>query len=143
MTPDQNNTIAKRFFESAWNDGNLAVLDELVTPDTVDHSTLHGQPERGTESFKQIITMFRAGMPNIHLTIDDEIYTGDKVVHRWTLRGAHTGTLLGVPATGKDVAFTGTTIVRMDGGKIAERWANLDVLGLLQQIGAAPPPPAA
>jgi steroid delta-isomerase-like uncharacterized protein len=137
---EENNAIAKRFFESAWNHGDLAVVDELVTPDTMDYSTLHGQPERGTESFKQIITMFRSAFPDIQLTIDDEIYCGDKVVHRWTLRGTHQAPLMGIPPTSKQVAFTGTTIVQMQDGKIAGRWSNLDMLGLLQQLGAAPSP---
>jgi steroid delta-isomerase-like uncharacterized protein len=104
----------------------------------MDYSTLHGQPERGTESFKQIITMFRSAFPDIQLTIDDEIYCGDKVVHRWTLRGTHQAPLMGIPSTGKQVAFTGTTIVQMQDGKIAGRWSNLDMLGLLQQLGAVP-----
>jgi steroid delta-isomerase-like uncharacterized protein len=143
MTPEENNTVAVRFFDSAWNRGDLAVVDELVTPDSTDYSTLHGQPEHGTESFKQIITMFRAAFPDIHLTIDDEIYTGDKVVHRWTLRGTHQAPFMGAPATGKKVAFTGTTIVQMEGGKIAARWSNLDMLGLLQQLGLAPTPQGA
>ena len=45
LSPEENNTIAVRFFEEAWNNGNFAVLDELTTPDTLDHSTLHGQTE--------------------------------------------------------------------------------------------------
>lgn len=143
MTPEENNAIAVRFFDSAWNRGDLAVVDELVTPDSVDYSTLHGEPEHGTESFKQIIMMFRSAFPDIHLTIDDEIYAGDKVVHRWTLRGTHQGPFMGAPATGKKVAFTGTTIVQMEDGKIAARWSNLDMLGLLQQLGLAPAPQAA
>jgi steroid delta-isomerase-like uncharacterized protein len=143
MTPEENNAIARRFFESAWNRGELSVVDELVTPDTVDYSTLHGQPETGTESFKQIITMFRSAFPDIQLTIDDEIYTGDKVVHRWTLRGTHQAPFMGVPPTGKQVAFTGTTIVQMRDGKIAARWSNVDMLSLLQQLGVVPPPPGA
>jgi len=141
MTAEQNNAIAKRFFDTAWNRGDFSVLDELLTPDSMDYSTLHGQPEKGGESFKQIISMFRAGFPDIHLTIDDEIYTGDKVVHRWTLRGTHGGNFMGLPATGKKGEFTGTTIVQMKDGKIIARWSNLDLLRLLQQLGIVPPPP--
>jgi steroid delta-isomerase-like uncharacterized protein len=141
MTPEENNATARRFFDSAWNRGDFSVLDELLTPDSMDYSTLHGQPEKGAESFRQIISMFRSGFPDIHLTIDDEIYTRDKVVHRWTLRGTHKAPFMGVPATGKKVEFTGTTIVQMKDGKIAARWSNLDMLRLLQQLGIVPPPP--
>jgi len=142
LSPGENNKIAVHFFEEAWNKGNFAVLDELTSPDTVDYSTLHGQPERGTDSFRQIISMFRTGFPDIHLTIDDEIYTGDKVVHRWTLQGTHTAPFMGIPPTNTKVEFSGTTIVRMEDGKLAERWSNVDMMRLLQQLGVVPPPPA-
>jgi steroid delta-isomerase-like uncharacterized protein len=143
MTPEENNEIAKRFFEAAWNRGDFAVLDQYLSPDTVDYSTLHGQPEHGSESFRQIITMFRSAFPDIHLHIDDEIYRGDKVVHRWTLRGTHEGNFMGAPPTGKQVAFTGMTIVQMQDGKIGARWSNVDLFGLMMQLGVIPPPPAA
>jgi steroid delta-isomerase-like uncharacterized protein len=143
LSPEENNTIAKRFFQEAWNHGNFAVLEELTTPETVDHSTLHGHPEKGTESFRKIISMFRAGFPDLHLTINDEIYSGDKVVHRWTLKGTHAQEFMGIPATGKSVEFTGMTIVRMKDGKLAERWSNIDMMRLLQELGAVPAPPGA
>lgn len=142
-TPVENNQIAMRFFDSAWNQGTL--LDELIDPDALDHSTVGGQKkvDRGSESFRQIVGMFRAAMPDIKLTVEDEIYTDDKVVHRWVLNGTDTGGVMGMPPTGKKLSFSGTTIVRMQDGKIAERWANVDELGLLQQLGVVPPPPAA
>jgi steroid delta-isomerase-like uncharacterized protein len=140
-TPEQNNKIAERFFEEIWNNGNFAVIDELTTPDAIDHSTVSGKTEKGSESFKQIVSMFRSAMPDIHLTIDDEIYADDKVVHRWTLRGTHKNQLFGITPTDKMLAFTGTTIVRVEDGKIVERWANVDELALLRQLGVVPPPP--
>lgn len=142
-TPAENNQIAMRFFDSAWNHGEL--LDELIDPEALDHSTVGGQKkvERGSASFRQIVGMFRAAMPDIKLTVEDEIYTDDKVVHRWVLNGTDTGGVMGMPPTGKQLSFTGTTIVRMKDGKIVERWANVDELGLLQQLGVVPPPPSA
>ena len=134
MTPEENNATAVRFFDSAWNRGDFSVLDELLTSDSMDYSTLHGQPEQGSDSFRQIISSFRTAFPDIHLTIDDEIFTADKVVHRWTLRGTHTGPFMGgLPPTGK-------TIGQMKDGRIAARWSNLDMLRLLQQLGIAPVP---
>ncbi len=144
-SPDANNAIAVRFFESVWNKGDFGVLDTLISPDADDHSTVGGQPktEKGSASFRAIVSMFRAGMPDIRLTIDDEVYAGDKVVHRWHLVGTDTGGLMGMPPSGKQLTFSGTTVVRMADGKIVERWANVDELGLLQQLGVVPPPPGA
>lgn len=141
LSAAENNAIAEHFFDSAWNRGDLSVLDELLTPDSMDYSTLHGEPEQGSTGFRQIITMFRAAFPDIHLTIDDEIYTGDKVAHRWTLRGTHQAPFMGATPTGKKIEFTGTTIVQMREGKIIARWSNLDLLRLMQQLGIVPPPP--
>jgi steroid delta-isomerase-like uncharacterized protein len=142
MSLEENKAIARRFFDAAWNRGDTATMDELVAADSVDHSTVGGtdHEELGAESFKQIVGMFRAGMPDMHLTIEDEVAEGDRVVHRWRLRGTHRGPIMGVPPTGKQLTFTGTTIVRIADGKIAERWANVDELGLLQQLGVVPPP---
>src|SRR5512144_1012805 len=109
LAPEEHNAIAARFFPAAWDEMNFAVMDSLLAPGTLDHSTVSGHTEEGAEGFKQIIRTFHAGIPDIKLTIEDAIYTGDKVVHRWVLRGTHTGTLFGIPPTGKAVAFTGTT----------------------------------
>jgi steroid delta-isomerase-like uncharacterized protein len=143
-TPEENNAIAVRFFDAVWNEGDFSVLDTLIAPDADDHSTVGGKPktEKGSASFRNIVTMFRNAMPDIRLTIDDEVYGGDKVVHRWHLVGTDTGGVMGMPASGKELTFSGTTIVRMDDGRIVERWANVDELGLLQQLGVVPPPQA-
>ena len=142
-SPEANNAIAEKFFNSVWNKGDFSVLDTLISPDAVDHSTVGGKPkmEKGSASFRAIVSMFRSAMPDIQLTIDDEVYAGDKVVHRWHLVGTDTGGVMGMPPSGKQLTFSGTTIVRMADGKIVERWANVDELGLLQQLGVVPPPP--
>jgi len=145
FTPEQNNAIAEKFFESVWTKGDFSVLDTLIAPDADDHSTVGGKAktEKGSASFRAIVSMFRHAMPDIRLTIEQEVYAGDKVVHRWSLKGTDTGGVMGMPPSGKVLTFTGTTIVRMRDGMIVERWANVDELGLLQQLGVIPPPPAA
>jgi len=143
LTPKENNAIAEKFFDSVWNKGDFSVLDTLIAPDADDHSTVGGKPktEKGSASFRAIVSMFRHAMPDIKLTIDDEVYADDKVVHRWTLTGTDTGGVMGMPPSGKSLTFSGTTTVRMRDGKIVERWANVDELGLLQQLGVVPMPP--
>jgi steroid delta-isomerase-like uncharacterized protein len=140
MTPEENNAIAEKFFNSVWNKGDFSVLDTLISPDAVDHSTVGGKPkaEKGSASFRAIVSMFRKAMPDIQLTIDDEIFTGDRVVHRWTLNGTDNGGVMGMPPSRKQLTFSGITTVRMENGKIVERWVNIDELGLMQQLGAVP-----
>jgi len=141
-TPEENNRIAHLFFSSAWNKGEFH--DELISADAIDYSTVGGKKGgRGPESFRAVVNAFRSAMPDIHLNIEDEIAAGDKVVHRWTMTGTDTGGLFGMPPSGKHLTFTGMTIARMEDGKVVERWTNVDELGILQQLGIVPPPPAA
>ena len=108
FSPDANNAIAEKFFDSVWNKGDFSVLDTLISPDANDHSTVGGKPkmEKGSASFRAIVSMFRSAMPDIHLTIDDEVYAGDKVVHRWHLVGTDTGGVMGMPPSGKQLTFS-------------------------------------
>jgi steroid delta-isomerase-like uncharacterized protein len=139
-TPEKNNKIAEEMFGNAWNKGDLTVVDKLIAPDAYDHSPLAS--EKGSQGFKKIITSFRASMPNLKMTIEDEVFSKDRVVHRWKVEGKHTAApLFGIPASGKNIALTGITIVKVNNGKIVERWTQLDQFGLLKQLGIIPPPP--
>ena len=137
LTPEQNNAIAVRFFDSVWNKGDFSVLDELIHPEAVDHSTVGGKEKTdpGSGSFRQIVSMFRGAMPDVALTIHHEVFMNDLVVHRWSIKGTDIAGMMGLSATGKEITFGGTTVVRFRDGKIIERWANVDELGLQQQLG--------
>jgi steroid delta-isomerase-like uncharacterized protein len=141
LTPKQNNDVCLEFFEAAWNEGQIR--EDLLAADALDHSQVGGKQktEPGAGSFKHIVNMFRSAMPDVKLSLEDQIYVDDKVVHRWRLNGTDTGGVMGMPPSQKPLTVTGTTVVRMQDGKIAERWANVDELGLLQQLGVVPPPP--
>lgn len=89
----------------------------------------------GREGFKQFVLMYRSAFPDMHITIEDQIAEGDKVVSRWTARGTHQGELMGIPPTGKQATVTGINIERFANGKFVEEWSNFDALGLLQQLG--------
>ena len=132
---EENKAVVRRLFEEAWNQGNLAVVDELFAPDYVGHIP----PEilNGPEAFKQFVKEYRTVFPDIHFTIEDLVAEGDKVVGRWTCRGTHKGELQGIPATGVQVTSTGIHVSRIAGGKIVEAWSNWDAMGVMQQLSAA------
>ena len=92
------------------------------------------------EQYKQLVTMYFSAFPDLHLTIEDQIAEGDKVVTRWTARGTHQGPFMGIPPTGKRAVVTGIAIDRFANGKFVENWNNGDDLGLLQQLGVVPVP---
>ena len=141
MLSETNKTLSRRLFEEVWNKGNLAVLNELIANDHVNSGpgTLPGLPT-GPEGAKQFVTMYRNAFPDVHLTIDEQIAEGDKVVTRWTAHGTHQGELLGIPATGKSSTVTGISVDRIVNGKIVESWGIFDQFGMMQQLGVIPTP---
>jgi len=86
------------------------------------------------------MSMLLTTFPDLHVSIEDVIGEGDRVVVRFTLRGTHQGELMGIAPTGKQVAMTGISIIRVANGKFLEEWANTDWLGLLQQLGVISAP---
>jgi steroid delta-isomerase-like uncharacterized protein len=93
---------------------------------------------QGLEAYKQFLSMFLTAFPDFQSTIEDMIAEGDKVVTRQTFRGTHTGDLMGIPPTGKQVTMSGIVISQFVNGKCVELGANNDDLGLLQQLGVVP-----
>ncbi len=90
---------------------------------------------RGREAFKQMVAGFRAALPDLRETVEDQVAEGDKVVSRFISRGTHKGELMGAPPTGRQITIRGTDISRIRNGKIVEAWVMFDALALMQQIG--------
>ena len=89
MGADENKAIVRRFIEGAFNEGDTAVIDELVAGDYAIHAA--GPEVRGPEGMKRFVAMYRTAFPDYHAAIDDQVAEGDKVVTRWTVRGTHRG----------------------------------------------------
>ena len=141
MSSDTNKALVLASIEEAWNTGHLAIFDLLFDPDLVDHSVRSSLPAT-REGTKQLVTRYRSAFPDLHLTIEDQIAKGDKVVTRWTTRGTHSGKLMGIAPTGNPVIVTGIRVDRIVGGRIVETWAEIDQLGMLQQLGVVSGPGA-
>ena len=141
MSTEANKVIVRRFFEEAFEQGNLAVLDEILAPNSVSSgpNALPGMPT-GPEGAKMTITMYRNAFPDLHFTIDEQIAEGNTVVTRWAAHGTHNGELAGVPATGKQATVVGMGVDRIENGKIVESWGLFDQFGMLQQLGVIPAP---
>jgi len=135
MSTEDNKAHVRRGFE-AVNQKNLAVFDELLTPDVVFHSA--STTMQGLEAYKQLLSVYLTAFPDLQFTIEDMIAEGDTVVVRYTTRGTHQGNFRGIPPTGKQVSGTGMFIDRLVNGKAVEQWINGDDLGLLQQLGVIP-----
>ena len=140
VSAEENKALARRWFGDLFNTGNLEVTDEIIAPDHVNHDPTLPDIPTGPEGQKQIVNLYRGAFTNAHISVEDQLAEGDRVVTRWTGSGTHQGELMGVAPTGNQVRITGITINRVSGGKIVESWSNYDALGMMQQIGAIPEP---
>jgi predicted ester cyclase len=136
---EENKAIIRRVIDEVLNgQGNLDVADELFAPDYVGHNPASPEDTRGPEGVKEFASMFRSAFPDVHLSVEDQVAEGDKMVTRWIASGTHQGDLMGIASTGNRVSFVGITINRFEGGKVAEEWQIFGALGMMQQIGAIP-----
>jgi steroid delta-isomerase-like uncharacterized protein len=138
MSTENNKALVRRVYEESINRGNLALLDELISSDYVEHDPNYPQPVRGAEGLKQYFQTFRSAFPDLHFTIEDIIGEGDTVAVRQTGRGTHQGELFGIPPTGKQLTVTAMIFHRFVNGKPVESWVNSDSMGMLQQLGVIP-----
>lgn len=133
-----NKAVSRRFHEGIAN-GNTQGLQAEFAPNYAAH--FPGIPVAlDAAGFNQLVNAFAAGFPKSHFHLDDVVEAGDKVVTRWTYHAVHSGGFQGISPTGKQIAMTGITILRLADGKIVENTVEMDQLGLLQQLGVVPPP---
>ena len=133
---DANKQIVRRALEEPWR--NLDVLDEVIDETYVGYDPSNPEPLRGVQGVKDFVNQYRSAFEDAQITIQEQIAEGDVVATRWEGRGRHTGELMGMQPTGRDVTVSGLTLSRVAGGKIVEEWTNWDTFGMLQQVGAVP-----
>jgi predicted ester cyclase len=129
MENEATKQLASRFYEDVLNAGNLELLDQLLSQNFVDHVV-------GLDAFKDFLRMVTGAFPDIHIHVEDIVAEGNKAAVRLAIHGTHKGTLMGsIDPTGKAAKWTGIDIVEIAEGKIAARWSERDLLGLMQQLG--------
>jgi predicted ester cyclase len=138
MSTEQNKALVRRVFEEGINQGKVDVFDEIIAPAYVNYNML--VPAPGPAGLKQVIGAFTSAFPDMHITLDQVIAEGDKVATHGVMSGTHAGDFMGIPATGKSIAVTFSDIWRIENGKAVENWVQLDMMGLMQQLGVIPAP---
>ncbi len=123
---NKNKAVVRRLWEEVWNNRNLDVVDEIMSPDYATHERCFFP--RWLETF-----------PDTQFILHDMIAEGDKVVSHVTFCGTHQGEYKGIPATNRQVEVKGAWIHRLEGGRIVEgqQWGYINMLGLLLQLGAS------
>ena len=138
MSSTQYHSPIHQIFDEAFNQGNLDVVDKLLTPDHSTHNDFGGV-SNGPQGLKCLIAMLRNAFPDLHCTLDDEIKQGVKLAAHWTMRGTHTGLFMGNPPTGRPVEAQGIIFARTENDRIVEDWTLVDQMSILQQLGLIPP----
>jgi pSer/pThr/pTyr-binding forkhead associated (FHA) protein/ketosteroid isomerase-like protein len=136
-------TLFTRWFDELWNKKNYTITQELVDPEFTAHGAGGQDIKQGPNGVADLVRTWHKAFPDGRMIMDDIITEGELSVIRMTFRGTHQGDFYGTPASGNRVEVTSIGIDRVVNGKISEGWGELNMLGLLQQIGAIPAPSAA
>ena len=138
MSIDSNKEMVARLF-SALPKLDFQVVDELVSPDLVDHSPVLGQEAFRPDALKQITQAFMTGFPDMTIRLENVLAEGDMVSCVEVASGTHTGDFMGTPATGKQVESRAAHVLHIVGGRIVEHWAVRDLSAFAGMLPQGPP----
>jgi steroid delta-isomerase-like uncharacterized protein len=133
MSEDDNKAAVRRFFEDAWNKGNVAAVKAFLADEFVSHNSLNFTIQ-SSDDYRRGLVAYRAAFPDLITSVEDVIAEGDRVVVRGTDRGTHQGEFMGRAASGRFVTATWIEIFRMESGKAVEGWVESDTKMLMDQL---------
>ncbi|HEU5108953.1 MAG TPA: ester cyclase [Micromonosporaceae bacterium] len=138
MSVEDNKQVARRFAVEVWGKGDLAVADELLTDDLINHRTRPGQPG-GKEGLLETIRLFHQAFAPRRFIPERFIAERDEVTDSWEMIAFHRGDFFGAAATGQLVTTSGTDWYHVSDGRIHEIWHEQDVFGVLIELSGALP----
>jgi len=134
MSTQENKRVVLRLFNEAMNNRNLSILDEVFAPRSVHHG--FNYPVVGPHGFRELLEQFFNGFPDMNIEVEKAVAEDDFVATKGTWTGTHDGNFMGIARTGKSVKIGYIDMWRMENGKCAENWVQMDIAGLMQQLGA-------
>jgi len=141
MQEERNKQVVREFTRIFKNEHNVDGIVHLFDKNFTHH--FRAPLPSGLVGFQQVGRMMNGSFPDVVVTEEDLIASGDKVVERSTAVATHQGSLAGEKPTNKRISWTEIHIYRVQDGKISEHWVEMAMMELLQQIGAVPPQNAA
>ena len=132
VTAAANRVLVRRLVEEVLGGGRLELIPLLVAADHVGHLPIGDH--YGPEGVRIDVAAYRAALPDLAVTLDDLLADGDQVVRRYTLRGTHRGSFLGLPASGHAVTLRGIAIDRVADRQLVESWVQIDDLGIAAEV---------
>jgi steroid delta-isomerase-like uncharacterized protein len=136
---EEDKALIRRLVEEGQNQGNIEVVEELLAKDFVDHSAFPGVPP-DREGVKQLFGALHAAFEDFHAVIHQQVAEGGKVATYKTFHGVQRGEFMGVPPTGKRVAFDVIDILYVRDSRVTDHWTQVDLLGLMRQLGVVSDP---
>jgi len=136
MTAETNKHVMERFTSEFLTTGDASLAEEFLSPDVALHFA--GQQLRGRDRYLAVVAANGDTFDDLVWTVEDMVADGDTVAVRYTMTGTHRGEFAGVPPTGTAVLAQSMAFYRLADGQIVEERAQLDMLGIIQQLGAAP-----
>ena len=134
MSIAQNKAVVVPYNKEVIETGNMDLLKEMVTPDFTNHSALEGM-SAGIDGLIYFFTgILHTAFTGLKVDVQDMIAEGDKVTTRKVITGTHQGTLMGIPATGKQVTIKVIDILTIDNGKIKEHWGENNFAAVMQSL---------
>jgi len=138
VSTEQNKALVGRLVEEVFNQRDISVVDEIMSPDFVEHEELPPGIPPGREAPRVLFSMLHSAFPDFKATIEQLIAEGDKVVLFMTWTGTQAGEFMGIPPTGKRISIGVIDIIRVVDGKFVEHWGIMDSAKMMQQLGAIP-----
>lgn len=137
---EENKRLVNRIYDEAISSGMYGVIDELIAPDYVAHGMPQKMPSsvNGPQEFRQTVEAFRSAFPDLYMLVEEQIAEGDRVSDQGYITGTHRGEFLGVPPSGQQIKVNVISIWRLENNKVVENWVQMDLMSLMQQIGAVP-----
>jgi steroid delta-isomerase-like uncharacterized protein len=140
MSVEANKAVVQRFVDEVLNQGNVAAIDELLTPDFVEHEELPPGVPAGREATKAMFGMVHSAFPDFKVTVKHLFGEGDRVTLHMVWTGTQEGEFMGIPASGRRISLEVIDIIGMADGRMAEHWGVMDNMAMMQQLGVVPPP---
>jgi len=137
MALDENRVLVRAYYEAVYNRRGLDRLDAFLAPDFVSAGP-GGRMDRDAHATALAASL--TAMPDLRLTVEEQIAEGDAVVTRWSATGTQLGPLFGIPPTGRRVTATAIHVHHVRDGRIVDQWEQFDTLGVLGQLGLVPRP---
>ncbi len=136
MSADEKEVV-RRFNVEVIQNGNEAGFHALMAPGFINHAAPQGMPNGPESMWNTFQNILRPALFDMKVTIHDQIAEGDKVTTRKTISGVHSGTLMGIPATGREVAINVIDIVRVENGRYVEHWGLNTLPNVLAALSKA------